>query len=113
MSPCCRRTARPSFRSIAGKRIMGEAPPSFRKPSATRLSGIHTHEPSDSRTACGYGFRAPAFGRPRNDQTVASRLPLQKIRDQRQTELLALLRMELRADGRIARHDRGDRAAVV
>src|SRR4051812_27246710 len=42
-----------------------------------------------------------------------SRLPLQKIRDQRQPELLALLRMELRAHCRVARNDRGYRTAVV
>src|SRR4051812_14860627 len=111
MSPCCRRTARPSLRSMAGKRIIMR--PSFRKPSAARLSGIHNNEPSDSRTACGYGFRARAYGAPRNDQPSPSRLPLEKIRDQRKAEPLALLRMELRADRRIARDDRGHRTTIV
>ena len=42
-----------------------------------------------------------------------SRLPLQEIRDQRETEFLALLGMELRPDDVVARDDRGDGAAVV
>src|SRR5438128_8926569 len=64
MSPCCRRTARPSLRSMAGKRI-------------------------------------------------TSRLPFQKIRDQLEPQPLALLGMELRADGRVTRDDGGDWTTVV
>src|SRR5580704_4071697 len=70
MSPCCRRTARPSLRSMAGNRI----------------------------TARDFGVL---------------RLPLQKIRNQREAELLALLGMELRAENVVTRHDRGDGAAII
>src|SRR6202051_205124 len=78
MSPCCRRTARPSLRSMAGNRI----------------------------TVQGLWLRGVV-------KAMSSRIPLQKVRDQRQTKLLAFLRMELRAENIVARHDRGDRAAVL
>ena len=44
---------------------------------------------------------------------MQSRIPLQKVRDQRQPELLAFLRMKLRADKIVTADDRGDRTAVV
>src|SRR5580704_3637726 len=78
MSPCCRRTARPSLRSMAGNRITAQG---------LRLRGVVT--------------------------AMSSRIPLQKVRDQRQTKLLAFLRMELGAENIVARHDRGDGTAVL
>src|SRR5580693_7258031 len=77
MSPCCRRTARPSLRSMAGNRITAQG---------LRLRGVVT--------------------------AMSSRIPLQKVRDQLQPELLTLLGMELRAENIVARHDRGDGAAI-
>src|SRR5947209_4372614 len=109
MSPCCRRTAGPSLRSIAGKRIIILR---SLRPSGAR-AGIHNPSPHASRTNRGYGFRARAFVAPRNDQPSSSRLPPQKIGNQRQTEPLALLGMELRAGIIVARDDCGDRAAVI
>src|SRR5580704_15295145 len=78
MSPCCRRTARPSLRSMAGNRITAQG---------LRLRGVVT--------------------------AMQSRIPLQKVRDQRQPELLAFLWMELGAENVVARHDRGDGAAIL
>src|SRR5580692_225925 len=44
---------------------------------------------------------------------MQSRIPLQKVRDQRETELLTLLGVELGAENVVARHDRGDGAAIL
>src|SRR2546421_4873117 len=105
MSPCSSRTQSPSFRSIAGKRITGFVP-SFRGASKAREPGIHT-------LATTTGFRFRPFGAPRNDVVNASRLPLQKIRDQLEPEALALLRMELRARHVVVADHGGDRAALI
>src|ERR1700724_1406137 len=78
MSPCCRRTARPSLRSMAGNKITAQG---------LRLRGVVT--------------------------AMSSRIPLQKVRDQRQTKLLAFLRMELRAENIVAGYDRGDGATIL
>src|SRR5690242_11811003 len=46
-------------------RHVGDSPPSFR-PSEAR-AGIHKHNSRESRTGCGYGFRARRGAAPRND----------------------------------------------
>jgi len=58
----------------AFSKLLRNSPVSFRKPHAgrvwptcVRLSGIHSQGTFDMAMR-GYGFRAPAFGRPRNDQ---------------------------------------------
>ena len=47
------------------------------------------------------------------NRIIALRVPAQEIGDQRQAERLALFRVELRAGEIVARHRRGDRAAIV
>ena len=86
MSPCSRRTARPSFRSMAGNRIT----------ELTRLG----HWPTNAAI----GHRP--IGR-------RSGLPIQEIGDQRKPKFLALFRVELRAGHVVARDHGGDRPAIV
>src|SRR3954471_6101873 len=78
MSPCTRRTQRPSLRSMAGNRITRD----------TRLK-----------------VREAGAG--------CSRAPAQEIRDQRQSEALALLRMELRTGEVVPSDDRRHRPTVI
>src|SRR5262249_6243670 len=94
MSPCSRRTQTPSLRSIAGNRIIFR---SLRVGACPyRRTGIHP------RSARGQAFAWTCLWR-----------SLEKIRDQRKTEALALFGMELRAHHGVARHDRGERATIV
>src|SRR5215203_55012 len=109
MSPSSRRTARPSFRSMAGNRITlgySNLSTSFWGASAAR-------EPGNQTLALASGFRARPYGSSRNGKRKASRLPFQEIGDQRKPKFLALFRMELRAGHAIARDDGGDRPAIV
>src|SRR3954470_2582347 len=86
MSPCSRRTARPSFRSMAGNRITTRSHPT--RPLAYQKF-----------------YRPPAH--------ALSRLPFQEIGDQRKPKFLALFRVELRPDHAVAGDDRGDRPAIL
>src|SRR3984893_5420077 len=101
MSPCSSRTHAPSLRSMAGKRI------------TTILAGRHSPAPLRRLV------RTIAAGRPRlhapatTNLRGASRLPLQEIGDQPQAQPLALLRVELSSDHRVAADDGGEWTAVV
>src|SRR3569623_49877 len=100
MSPCSSRTARPSLRSMAGKRII------LLLRHSGRLAKQVDPESSD-------GFRVRELhSRPGMTTEISSRRPFQKIRDQLQPELLALLRVKLRADDVITADDGGQRPAV-
>src|SRR6516164_11647038 len=101
MSPCSSRTHVPSLRSMAGKRITTILAQS-RSPAWHRT---HVWTTGVDRAR----FRAPAAIEPKG----ASRLPLQEIGDQPQAQPLALLRVELSSDHRVAADDRSEGAAVV
>src|SRR5664279_3180319 len=89
MSPCFRRTQRPSFRSIAGIRSMAA---------------------SNGGQPDGRGSRRPWA---RRGPDAASRIPVQEVAVQGQPECGALFRMELRRENIIARKRRGKAATVV
>src|SRR5690242_447917 len=117
MSPCSSRTASPFFRSMAGNRIMGVTLPLVgrvaRRAQARRAGWGSQRSPLPARdlrslAALPTRGRASSLGR-----FVALRLPPQKVRDQRQPKLLALLRMELRADHVVVADDRGQRPAII
>src|SRR5215467_14109903 len=101
MSPCSSRTHAPSLRSMAGKRITTIL--AQRRSPARRRTHVWTTGVDRAR------FRAPGTIEPKG----ASRLPLQEIGDQPQAQPLALLRVELRSDHRVAADDRGEGTAVV
>ncbi len=86
------------FKSLLLEQRAPEPPDRARTPCSRVMSPCskRTHWPS---------FRSMAGKR--------SRLPLQKIRDQRQAEFLALLGVKLRADDIVAADDRGHGAAIV
>src|SRR5262245_19912568 len=101
MSPWSSRTHAPSLRSMAGKRIT-TIPAYRRSPERHRT---HVWTTGRARAA----FRAPGTSEPQG----ALRLPLQEIGDQPQAQPLALLRVELSSDHRVAADDRGEGTAVV
>src|SRR4029450_10709369 len=101
MSPFSTRTHAPSLRSMAGKRITTI----LAQPYSPARHRTHVWTTGVDRAR----LRAPGALEPKG----ASRLPLQEIGDQPQAQPLALLRVELRSDHRVAADDRGEGAAVV
>ena len=133
MSPCSSRTARPSFRSMAGKRIM-RSPCSL---DALKQSAASSPPPAKRWGGVGGGGssfaeeRAPhpdAFGvdPPHRSQTLAgggnsariskkfiTASTCKKFAISSQPQPLALLRVKLRADHVVAPDDGRERTAVV
>ena len=89
---------------------------SHSKPCASKIASLRRRIVAEDRglRPCRPGPGARS-GRP-SGRSPGNRITgrqLQEVRDQRKAELLALLRMELRAGDVVARDDGGERAAVV
>src|SRR5690242_11062052 len=108
MSPCSSRTARPSFRSMAGKRITAFYP---HRHSGARAKLANPESITPVLRSMDSGSTAARC--PGMTALWLSRRQLQTIGDQLQAQPLALLRVKLGADHVVAPDDGGERAAIV
>src|SRR5258707_7183879 len=99
MSPCSSRTHAPSLISMAGNRITTEL--ACGRSLQPQCGPVRAH--GEERAI------APATIQPAD----ASWLPLEEVGDQSQAQPLALFRVELGADHRVAADDRRNRTTVV
>src|SRR5271165_6882326 len=103
MSPWRSRTHMPSLRSMAGNRIMKD------RVAVLVVAGLLLQVFSYRSFVTGFFVTDLCACK----GTAPLRRPFQEIRNQPQPQPLALFRMELGAHRGIARHDGGNRPAVV